>query len=399
MINNAICKFDFNTINNNNINISCELENIEEIKSMYIMNNPIALLLDENITLNYINFKNLTLYTLTLGNLLKGEYNQDYKNYTFYILDNNISNPIEEDITFSLPIKINDDEKTALCTILKGLSQFNIIYIIEDDFSYDYYNIKIENQTLYNYIILNNHTLYINISKEIFTTTLKAGYIKKISCNNKGLYSFIINGNSITKNYILKDVGKYFLNLSKFENPAICSINPASLVSSCSFNIKNDKEEEIKICSNINEDIKVSNLLDQKYIVINGSTVHLYGFDSLEIYTVVAGDLKKGKCKDNIFEFIFHNSIIYNNLSSAKDNIFTLNLIALPDEKLVAKCKLPKECIQYKAFNITCTKEGVNNCPIFPEDKELKVEDKNTNDIIIDSKRVFFKNLQISQQL
>ena len=159
MINNAICKFDFNTINNNNINISCELENIEEIKSMYIMNNPIALLLDENITLNYINFKNLTLYTLTLGNLLKGEYNQDYKNYTFYILDNNISNPIEEDITFSLPIKINDDEKTALCTILKGLSQFNIIYIIEDDFSYDYYNIKIENQTLYNYIILNNHTL------------------------------------------------------------------------------------------------------------------------------------------------------------------------------------------------------------------------------------------------
>lgn len=250
-------------------------------------------------------------------------------------------------------------------------------------------DIKIEKNQYYpNIPSLSQNSIYIDIPIEIESTTLKIGYIKKVSCLNT-LYLFTINGNSLSGPNVGNINAKYQLNLSQFENFASCSINKDTYVSTCNLNINEKNEEEKSICENINKDIKVENIIGDNYIQIGENIVNYYGFDKLESFTVEGGDLNRGLCKDNIYEFIFKNTYIYNNLLNEKETSFLLKL--LNSNELNATCKLPANLEKNNMFNITCSIKGEKICDTIL-DKDLSFGENNPNDITIDTKRVNFKN-------
>ena len=145
----------------------------------------------------------------------------------------------------------------------------------------------------------------------------------------------------------------------------------------------------MQYCKNINKDIDITEISDN-YILVDDNIVHLYGFKGLSTYTVQAGELYRGDCINNVYQFTFVNSIIYNDLLNDKENIFSLQIIKPIEYK--ARCILPSGLSKDNIFNINCNISGTTDCPIIPPDKDITVGDNNPNDILSDKKRVNFKN-------
>lgn len=123
----ASCNLNSKDIINNNINITCRVlddKNIEDIFS--IEENPESFLLNNNdITLNFINYKNLSVYIINLGNIIKGKCESN--DYIFTAINTNLSKSLTSDKEFSLPIKINNEDKISYCTTIKKSLKFDMI--------------------------------------------------------------------------------------------------------------------------------------------------------------------------------------------------------------------------------------------------------------------------------
>ena len=370
------------------IDIKCRVtDEIGEIKTFNILDNPEAILFTDKITLNFINYENSSLNSLTLGKILKDTYNQD--SFVLYFVNTTIYAPIKNVAYFNLPAKINDnDNKEIRCQIQPNAKIFKMYCVINNYCPTENIDIKIEKYNFNKkFPSLNLNTININITENITSTTLKIGYLKKIICSNN-IYTFTINGNTFNNQKIDIEKFEYKLNMSQFENEALCSINKDSLISTCSFKINEENLFEKSYCENIYQDIKVQNIIGNNYYVTNEENiVNFYGFDKLETFTVVAGDLNRGICNENIYEFAFSNSIIYNNLSNQNEKTFSLYLKNI--EKPV-QCILPEGLTKENIFDIKCSYKDEINCPTFL-DKDLEVA-SNPNDILSDLKRVNFKN-------
>ena len=179
------------------------------------------------------------------------------------------------------------------------------------------------------------------------------------------------------------------LKLFNFEKEASCEINFANKVITCNVIIDKENEKEKEYCENINKDIKIEKVIDNDYIIIDGNILYLYGFENLQTYTIEAGDLNRGKCNNNNYEFTISNSTIYNDLLNKNEIEFNLEL-AKP-EKLNAACLLPSNLKSGKV-NIICQITNDDSCQIVL-DKDLEISENNPKDVIIsDSKRINFKN-------
>ena len=388
VINTNINCVNNSKISDNKIDIICSIdESNKNTKTIYILNNPEpVILLDKNITLNFIKFKDIYLYTLEPGRILKDICNKN--NFVFYLVNTTISNPLEVNSYFSLPIKIDEtEERISSCQILSKESQFQMYCEITDFCPNNNIDIKIEKQKdVLDIQALNPNSIYIDIPEDIISTTLNAGYIKKISCKN-GLYEFTINENKITGKKVGSLSWDYKAKLAQFGNEASCSIN-TNLVITCNLNIDNTKETEKKYCENLNEDIKIEKLIGNNYTIVDNNIIHYYGFYNLETITVEGGDLKRGYClNDNQYQFIFADSTIYNNLYNENSKTFSINVY---QPSIVAKCNLPTKVKIYDKFDISCLIQRGNICQEIL-DKDLKMAD-NPIDILIDENRINFKN-------
>ena len=113
-----------------------------------------------------MNYKNLSLYKLTLGKILKDKCNLN--SFVFYI-----SQPLPDVIYVPLPIKINDDEeKKSTCKIINNSIRFGMYCLIYNFCPNDSIYIKIENKYYY-YYILNLITIqYFNNNFKIYLVLL-----------------------------------------------------------------------------------------------------------------------------------------------------------------------------------------------------------------------------------
>ena len=130
--------------------------------------------------MNYFNFNNLKLYTLILGNIIKKGCNEQ-NDFIYYFYNTSISSKILENVSLNISIRINEDQLNSQCKIKENEIKFNMECKIESYCSSDNYNIIYENEIEDFYKYDNYITIYINNSF-ITTTTLKAGYIIKDSC-------------------------------------------------------------------------------------------------------------------------------------------------------------------------------------------------------------------------
>jgi hypothetical protein len=82
---NTSCDIDSSTIVDKNIDIVCSMpDEIQDLKIISIISSPESFLLSDNITtINFINFKDISLYTLTLGKIFK--YGISSTKYEFYL--------------------------------------------------------------------------------------------------------------------------------------------------------------------------------------------------------------------------------------------------------------------------------------------------------------------------
>ena len=185
------------------------------------------------------------------------------------------------------------------------------------------------------------------------------------------------------------------MKLKQFENEAICSFNLKTLLISCSVEV-NENENEKQYCENIYKDIKIENINSgQNYIYIDNNILHLNGFEGLETITVEAGELYKGKCNNNKYEFKFKNSIAYNVISEE----YKFNLKLKKPEVLTAICYLRKVSNREEKFDIDCEIDGKDSCPIYDEKIDFEIQN-NPGDIVINkNKRIKFKNFDIKSTI
>ena len=376
------------SIIDNKIDISFEISDDINSNLISIIDNPETNLLssDNTISLNYKGFKDLTLYTLRLGKILKGEYISN--NYKFSFINTAISKSLTVGKSLTIPMTLNDELRNVVCSIPKVQIEFNMICTIKNFEPTGNYNIEVENQQIINTESLKPNTILIDISKDISTITLTPGYIIKGSCKN-GLYQFGIYNNKINKDIKGIDLGGEFklkLNQPEIEE-VFCLFNPDNKIINCNFNINEDN----KYCINIKKDINIEKIIGNNYILNNGNILHLYGFDGMKSITVEAGDLNRGDCKDNIYEFTFVKSIVYNNISNENELQFPLQIEEYSNDFANVDCYLPSNLTQNdendEIFNIICKVKGTDKCPIFPPDKDISIISnpgyRNINSIII----------------
>ena len=110
------CFFDINSFVDQKVNLNCTIEEME-IKSIYISDIKSTFIIYGE-TLNCEKFIGLTLYTLTLGTLIKGNYNEDTKIYSYKFINTEISKKISANKWFYLFITINNEEKVSVCKIV-----------------------------------------------------------------------------------------------------------------------------------------------------------------------------------------------------------------------------------------------------------------------------------------
>ena len=316
ILRNSICNLNTQTMIDKKINLSCIIEEYQnEINNINIPNNPDIQLITEYITLYFNNFKDLSIYEMKVGKILKNKCISN--SYNFFCINTTINRPIAIPFSFNLKVSINNEVKLSKCNIFSDISLFNMSCLIIDYCPEDNIDIIVEKENYFFFI--DGSSIYLDTSNDIDTTTLTAGYIKKVSCN-KGKYSFTINNNIISGITSKTITGQFKLKLYQFENEVSCTINPNNKIISCTVT-----EENNEYCENICKDIKVEYLIDN-YIINDNYILHLNGFDNLETFTIEAGDLHKGKCIDNIYEFTFVNSISYNDILNENEDEFKLKL-------------------------------------------------------------------------
>ena len=93
----------------------------------------------------------------------------------------------------------------------------------------------------------------------------------------------------------------------------------------------------------------------------------------METITVEAGDLNRGECNGNIYEFSFINSHIYNSINVENKNEIEFPLSITEPGSLTAKCYIPSKLDINEKFNINCKIIGTDSCPINPPDKEITI--------------------------
>ena len=381
------CSFNMKDVQNNYVNISCSLpDNINEIKYVSILSNPEPKKIDTYTTLNYFNFTGLNLNTINLGNLVKNDCIQN--NYIFYFLNTIISSKLNENISLNVSTNINNEEHISKCEIIKGQTLFNMECKIENFCPNDNYDIGYEiKNNIYNYN--NSQIIYIENNKNS-TTTLKAGYIQKDSCDNN-YYNFSIKDNALTGNTEININGEFNIKLKEFTNDAICQITTYSnIIINC--RVKYYSVSEKDYCSNMKKDINIETVRynGYHYITINDNLLHLYSFDNLGIYTIEAGDLIRGGCNsNNIYYFKLKDCLIYNNLNNEQKINF--NLMLSQPKELNAVCTLPTNLILNNQFEINCEiSNSISLCPIDSSDDE-KIKIKSEPGDIMNHK-INFKN-------
>ena len=387
-IDKANCSLNIIDINDY-YNISCSLlDNIREIKYISVFKNPEPIKVNNNITLNYYDFKSLNLYYLSLGNIIKGKCEQD--KYKFYFINTTISSEIKENISFVLSIDINNASYNSNCEIQANKTFYDMECIIQDSYCpSDNYDIKYEgNEFFFTY---KYGTIYIDYFNQS-TTTLKAGFLKKESCN-ANFYNFTITNNELSGNISLDINGGFILKLKEFSSNANCEIISGSIINiNCSIRYNKNNKGEYKYCSNMNEDINIESVgyKDHNYILVNDKVLHLYLFENLKTHTIEAGDLIRGTCdNNNKYNFNIVNSLIYNNLLNEEKINFNL-MLSLPKE-INASCSLPTYLTINSKFNISCKiSDSQELCPNDSINDEIIRIKNNPDDII--NKQLNFKN-------
>ena len=352
------CSFNTNEVTtDSNIAINCTINNYENIKAISILSNPNSVLLNENITLYFNNFKDLNLYTLTPGDIIKGKCNSN--SFSFSLINTIISNSLSNQISLNIPLIMNDNiRKESTCQINKETTNFNMSCVINnycpDNINID---IKIEIMEKSDINIISPNTLYINIPSEKQTSTLNLGYLKKSSCYNLN-YAFSILDSVYSGKILDMREGQFKLKLSQFNNEANCYLNSPSI--QCNVLLNNNEEE---YCSNLYKDIKVEKLIgdnnNDNYIIVNNNILHFYGAENLETFTIVAGELNQGTYNNKKYSFSFNNTISYNDISSSNLE-FSLKILKPIDVNAI--CLLPNKITKENKFAINCEINGdINN--------------------------------------
>jgi len=160
--------YKFEIISSININIICDINNIEgkTIETIYILENP-----EQNKLLSFIGYKELTLYTITLGNIWKDQNNPS--NFVFYLRGTTISRTIKKKKSFSLPIEIKGEKFNSICKIIKEVTKYDSYCYIKDYCPKNNIDIKIVNENFYDYYTLKPNTIYFIAPKDILYNTLK----------------------------------------------------------------------------------------------------------------------------------------------------------------------------------------------------------------------------------
>ena len=281
---------------------------------------------------------------------------------------------------------MNENQSDSQCLIKANEITFDMECIIEDFCPSDNFDIIYEYEDFYQN---DNHiTIYIDNSY-ITTTTLKAGYLVKDSCDVH-FYNFSIKNNELSGNTSLMIYREFNLKLKEFKNDAICQINKETtdIIINCRVDLENNEED---YCSNINNDINVEKIRykEYKYILVEDNILHLFNFDDLKTHTIEAGDLIRGGCEDNKYNFKIIDSIIYNNLTSDENINFDV-MLSKPKE-INASCKLPSNLIINDRFNISCEiEDSTDICPIDTSDDEILIIKENPDDIL--DKSLYFSN-------
>ena len=371
---NASCYFNTTKdIIESKIQINC-LTNIDnmDIETISLLSNPSYIRMNENITLYFTNFENLNLYTLTPGDIIKGQC--DSNSFSFNLINNYLSNSLSKTFSLNLPVIINKSETyESSCIINEQNTLFNMTCTI-DDYCPNNSNIdiKINKSYISNMSIINPDTLCINISSDIETSTLKFGYLEKIDCSNSGNYSFRINNNTMTGKNLGQVESQFEVKLAQFSKTANCELNSLDIL--CKININSDNE----YCTNINKDIKIEKLnSDNNYIIIknNNKILHLYGIENLETFTIEGGELNQGTYSDKNYIFYFNNSLSYNNISSPSSFSLLLN----KPNNAYANCSFPSEIKKEEKFDIECIINGeINKYIIETNNKEPQNINYNT---------------------
>ena len=366
----TLCSFNPKNIMDNYINISCSIpEAITNIKYIKVLNTPEAKQLNQNVTLNYDNFNKLNLYSISLGNIIKDKC--ETESYIFYFANTTISSP-SQNYNLTIPIHFDKNQFNSWCEIQENKTLFNMKCIINNYCPDEYIDIEFNYENFYVYDTIYYKTIYIE-NNYVSTSTLKPGYIKKKSCENN-LYNFSIINNNFTGNTDIKLTGEFTLKLKEFNNNAKCEINDINI--NCEVNLENNEEE---YCNNMNKDINIEKIYYEEYhyILINDNinVLHLYYYENLGTHTVEAGDLIKGNCTNNIYEFKIIDSLLYNNLVNPEKNI-QFNLRLSQPKELISICTLPKDLKPHEKFDINCEiNEGQGSCPIdVSKGEEIKIK-------------------------
>jgi len=349
-------------------------------------------------------FKGFNTNTIEIGDISI----EDLDGHLEIVISNCKSqNIIKTQKIFELSIK-NYDEN-AICIIPKlkfdEISSFNIRCKINSKNGLIYNNEIVLNKIPFlknfifkgfekyiqnlDYEIINPYNIY-NEDQDKQIYTLTAGYILKENCYNN-IYKFSLYNNQLDGDAI---DGEFKLGILNFNKPALCQYISNNNRILCNIEVNSDNE----YCKNIYKDIRIKYIVEKEYIEDKaGNQLWLKGFNGLESITVEAGDLIKGNCIDNIYEFKFKNSILYNdNLDNDIQFKFKLSspaglepicsLSSNSEEKLTSD-------ISEKEIDINCKIIGTtNNCPIPDEKTDLILGGNKPSDYLISvSKRITFK--------
>ena len=195
------CNFNTKDIVNNTANITCEIEDINNLETITILNNPEPILLIKNkITLHFNKFEELSLLTLTLGKIRLYGCNKDINRYIFYLDNTTLSKSINNDITMKLPVIMNGEVKDSFCSVRKNQLKYNMYcnfrnYCPNDG---DFIDLQVETNNYNDINLIKPNTIFIKINEDISTSILLAGSIEKEGCYD-GFYHFKINNNEIKR--------------------------------------------------------------------------------------------------------------------------------------------------------------------------------------------------------
>ena len=260
----ATCKFEI--ISKININIICDIDNIEDktVETIYLAENP-----KQNELLDFIGYQKLTLFTITLGNIWKDQFNPS--NFVFYLKGTTLSRPLKKNKSFSLPIEIKSKKFNSVCKIKKGVTKYDSYCYIKDYCPNNNIDIKIANKNFYDYNTLKPNTIYFNVPRDDSNSTFKdLGDIiydpKRLFLKNFSSKSSIINiiGGTLHKIKYEKENKKYYFSFNNSEINDLINIdiplnitikvNNVQKLSSCNL----EKNANNIICSIENdESIKI----------------------------------------------------------------------------------------------------------------------------------------------